>query len=53
MHVIDLVIPGVKWQNINLGPFQIGSFIEALVTFLIIAVVIFLIVKLTSKVGIK
>lgn len=53
MPVIDLVLPGVKWQNITAGPFGVGNFLGALVTFLIIAFVIFLMVKLTTKVGIK
>lgn len=53
MPVIDLVVPGAKWQNLHLGPFQFGAFLGALVTFLIIVLVIFILVKLTSKVGIK
>jgi large conductance mechanosensitive channel len=53
MPIIDLFTPGAKWQSLNLGPFQVGAFLGALVTFLIIALVIFLLVKLTSKFGIK
>ncbi len=53
MPIIDLIIPGIKWQNLHAGPFLVGSFLGALVTFLIIAFVIFLMVKLTSKLGIK
>ncbi len=53
MPVIDLVLPGIKWQNITAGPFGVGNFLGALVTFLIIAFVIFLMVKATTKVGIK
>ncbi len=41
--------PGVKWQNIAVGPFEIGSFFGALLTFIIVALVIFLIVKISSK----
>ncbi len=41
--------PGVKWQNIAAGPFEIGSFFGALLTFIIVALVIFLIVKISSK----
>ncbi|MEM0133879.1 MAG: MscL family protein [Thermoplasmatales archaeon] len=53
MPIIDLVIPGIAWQNIHAGPFLIGSFLGALVTFIIIAFVIFLLVKLTTRLGIK
>ncbi len=53
MPIIDIVLPGIAWQNIHSGPFLIGSFLGALVTFLIIALVIFLLVKITSKLGIK
>ncbi len=53
MPIIDIVIPGVSWQEIRVGPFLIGSFLGALITFLIVALVIFIIVKLTSKFGIK
>lgn len=53
MPIITLAMPGVNWQNIAIGPFQIGLFIGALLTFLIVALVIFLIVKIVSKWGIK
>ena len=53
MPIIDIILPGIAWQNIHAGPFLIGSFLGALVTFLIIALVIFLLVKITSKLGIK
>ena len=53
MPIIDLIMPGVAWQNIVIGPFLIGSFIGAAITFVIIAVVIFIMVKGTSKFGIK
>jgi len=53
MPIIDIVLPGIAWQNIHAGPFLIGSLLGALVTFLIIALVIFLLVKITSKLGIK
>jgi len=53
MPIIDFIIPGVNWQTINVGPFLVGNFIGALVTFIVIALVIFLLVKLTAKFGIK
>jgi large conductance mechanosensitive channel len=53
MPIIDFIIPGVNWQTINVGPFLVGNFIGALITFIVIALVIFLLVKLTAKFGIK
>ena len=41
--------PGVTWQTIAVGPFLFGEFINAVITFVIVAFVIFLIVKLSSK----
>lgn len=41
--------PGVKWQNIVVGPFLIGAFFGAVLTFIIIVLVIFLIVKIASN----
>ena len=53
MPFIDLLMPGVAWQTIHFGPFLVGQFLGALVTFIIIALVIFLMVKMTTKAGIK
>lgn len=53
MPIIDFMLPGVKWQNLHVGPFLVGTFTGALVTFIIIALVIFLLVKATTKLGIK
>ncbi|MDH5450772.1 MAG: MscL family protein [Candidatus Bathyarchaeota archaeon] len=53
MPVIQL-IPGMdKWDLISVGPFLIGHFIGALITFLIVAFVIFLLVKITKRWGIE
>ena len=53
MPIIQLV-PGMgKWDEISIGPFLIGHFIGALITFLIVAFVIFLLVKITKKWGIE
>lgn len=47
-------IPGIDviadWA---VGPFLFGHFISALLTFIIVALVIFLLVKLTTKIGIE
>jgi large conductance mechanosensitive channel len=53
MPVIDLAMPGVNWATIHVGPFLIGEFIGTLITFLIVAFVIFLMVKVSAKAGIK
>ncbi|MEM1564224.1 MAG: MscL family protein [Candidatus Bathyarchaeia archaeon] len=53
MPIITLVLPGVEWEAFVLGPFRIGHFVGALITFLIVAFVVFLIVKITKKWGIE
>jgi large conductance mechanosensitive channel len=55
--VTDLIMPiiqyatpsGVSWQSIAVGPFLFGEFINAAITFVIVAFVIFLIVKMSSS----
>ena len=55
--VTDLIMPiiqyatpsGVSWQTIAVGPFLFGEFINAVITFVIVAFVIFLIVKMSSS----
>lgn len=53
MPIIEFVTPEVGWEQVVLGPFRIGHFIGALITFLIVAFVIFLMVKVTKKWGIE
>jgi len=53
MPVVQYATPGVTWEAIEIGPFRVGHFIGALLTFLIVAFVIFLIVKITRKMGIE
>ncbi len=53
MPIIDLAMPGVNWTTIHFGPFLVGQFLATLITFLIVAFVIFLMVRTTSKYGIK
>lgn len=52
MPVIQLVTPG-PWEEVEVGPFRVGHFVGALITFLIVAFVIFLIVKASKKWGIE
>ncbi|MFX1453720.1 MAG: MscL family protein [Promethearchaeota archaeon] len=46
-------IPGLSnWESLAVGDFRIGHFLNALITFIIVAFVIFLLVKLTKRIGI-
>ncbi len=53
MPIIELATPDVAWEHVTVGPFRIGHFTGALITFLIVAFVIFLLVKAASKIGIE
>ncbi|MCP8313876.1 MAG: MscL family protein [archaeon] len=53
MPIIQLGMPGIKWESIEVGPFRVGHFIGALITFLIVAFVIFIIVRMTKRWGIE
>ena len=53
MPIVSLAIPGVEWEQLVVGPFRIGHFIGSLITFLIVAFVIFILVKLTKRYGIE
>ena len=53
MPIIEFATGGVAWESIEVGPFRIGHFIGSVITFLIVAFVIFLIVKVSKKWGIE
>lgn len=53
MPIISLAMPGIDWELITAGPFRIGHFTGTLITFIIVALVIFLLVKITKKAGIE
>jgi large conductance mechanosensitive channel len=57
MPIIELAMPGIEWEAITLpypdGPFRVGHFIGALITFLIVALVIFILVKITKRMGVE
>jgi len=53
MPIVELAMPGIMWESIEVGPFRVGHFIGSLITFLIVAFVIFLIIKITRKWGIE
>ena len=51
--IIELISHGVKWEEYMAGPFRVGHFLGALITFLIICLIIFLIVKLVKRGGLE
>jgi len=53
MPVVTLVMPDIEWEKLVVGPFRVGHFAGTLITFLIIAFVIFLMVKVTKRWGIE
>jgi len=55
MPIITLVLPPDLSLDIQVGPaiFKVGSFIDALITFIIVAFVIFILVKVTKRWGIE
>jgi large conductance mechanosensitive channel len=53
MPIITLILPNVEWEVLVVGPFRIGHFIGALITFILVAFVVFLIVKATKRLGIE
>ena len=53
MPIISLAMPGIEWDALTAGPFRIGHFIGALITFIIVAFVIFILVKITKKWGVE
>jgi large conductance mechanosensitive channel len=53
MPLVTLAMPGIVWEEIAAGPFRVGHFIGALITFIIVAFVIFILVKVTKRWGIE
>lgn len=54
MPIVQFFTPsGFQWEEFVLGPFRVGAFIGDLITFIIVAFVIFLIVKYTAKIGLE
>ena len=53
MPIVQFVIPDIQWEEIVVGPFRVGHFIGSMITFIIIAFVVFLIVKFAAKVHIE
>ena len=52
--IIGIFVPGFEnIADIKLGVFGIGNFIAAFINFIIIALIIFLIVKFASRIGLE
>jgi len=50
MPLLEYVIPdATSWETIMMGPFRVGHFVGALITFLVIMLVIFGIIKIAKK----
>ena len=54
MPIVELFMPPtLNWEDLAIGPFRIGHFIGEVITFLVVALVIFLLVKVTKRIGIE
>ncbi len=53
MPVVSIFLPGTAWDQVALGPFMVGHFAGTLLTFIIVALVIFVLVKITKRFGIE
>lgn len=54
MPIVEIFLPeDLNWESLALGPFRYGAFIGDLITFVIVAFVIFLLVKFTTRIGIE
>ncbi len=51
MPIVELFVPGVAWEEITISVFRVGHFIGVVITFVIVAFVIFIIVKLATRMG--
>lgn len=53
MPIVQIFTPGLNWESIAFGPFRVGAFMGDLITFIVIAFVIFILIKITTRMGIK
>lgn len=54
MPLVTFFLPAsIPWESFMLGVFRIGAFLGDLLTFIIMAFVIFLLIKYTAKLGIE
>ena len=54
LPAIGLLIPGMEnLATVTMGPFAVGDFLVALITFLIVALIVFIAVKVVKRWGIE
>lgn len=54
MPLLEYVVPdAVAWETITVGPFRVGHFFGALITFLVIMLVIFGIIKAAKRFNVE
>ena len=54
MPIVEIFLPPtINWEDLTVGTFRIGHFIGELITFIIVAIVIFMLVKFTKRIGIE
>jgi len=54
MPIVTIFLPAeIQWEEFTLWVFRIGAFLGDLLTFIIVAFVIFLLIKYTAKLGIE
>ncbi|NLE03578.1 MAG: MscL family protein [Crenarchaeota archaeon] len=54
LPAIGLIIPGIdNLATVTIGVFGVGNFLVALITFIIVAFVVFLMVRVTKKWGVE
>ena len=49
MPIVQSATPNVAWEAIEIGPFRVGHFLGSVITFILIAFVVFLLVKVTKR----
>lgn len=53
MPILGLVVPQGDWRNATFWIFKVGDFVGALIDFVIIALIVFVLMKQLSKTGLK
>lgn len=49
MPVIGMVLPSGDWQQMVVGPFQVGLVLSALINFIVVAFIVFIFAKKVLK----
>lgn len=53
MPVVQLAVPDVQWESLQIGPFRVGHFAGALLTFVMVTFVIFILVRIAKRLGLE